>query len=291
MKRHEVPLSSSTETLGDVGEGERFPPPSSGWPGLGSDGLGPKRRHSQGRSSCPAIVLQTEEWEACESSYVSLTPGDLKGLSEVMMSLLLHMHVRERDRVLVYDFNTSLSTLVMSRFFCPGLREGACEKIKCVALCTDGLSELAARSAYVYGRWQPEVLLIRSDLLAPFRSKLPAGRLQGSNPNLRSVVVVHSDAAPWPRSSRTGPGEFNRYLLYRVDPALFMCIIEPCGGIHYPEKSYKIMEERTGSGRLKITPTFASGHSNHHLSLECETERKICSCGGTHAFRTEELVI
>lgn len=291
VERGQVPLSSAAETREDTGKGEGRLPLGSGRSSFGSDGLNPRWGHTQGRSGRPALVLQTEEWEAGGSSYVSLTPGDLAALSEVMARLLQHMGIREWDRILVYDFNTSLSTLVMSGFFCPGLREGACEKIKCVAICADGLSELAARSAFVYGRWQPEVLLIRSDLLAPFRSKLPAGRLRRSNPNLRSVVVVHSDAAPWPRSSRAGPGEFSRYLLYRVDPALFMCVIEPCGGIYYPNKAYEVVEERTGSRRLKVAPTFAPGHSSHRSSLECEARRGTCSCGRTHAFRTEELAI
>lgn len=291
MEKCRVPSSNAIETHGDPGKKDMLPALGSRRPSSGSAGLYPKVRRPYGQSGGPAVVLQIEEWEARGSSYVSLTPGDLMGLSEIMTKLLKHMGVGERDRMLVYDFNSSLSTLVLSKVFCPGLREGACEKIKCVAICTDGLSELAARSAFVYKRWQPEVLLIRSDLLALFRSKLPRSSLQRSNPNLRSVVVVHSDVAPWPRTSRAGAGEFDRYLLYRVDPALFMCVIEPCGGIFYPDKSYEIVEERGGSGKLMISPTFALGHPSHRSSLECETGQETCSCGRTHAFRTEGLEI
>lgn len=289
--RRQTLSSGATGARGGERHARESSPPSLGPSDFGSGGRNSRRRPARGQATWPAMVIQNEKWGEEESSYVPLTPGDLTGLSEVMMNLLLRMRVRERDRVLVYDFNTSLSTLVMSRFFSPGLREGACEKIKCVAICTDGLSELAARSAYVFSRWQPDSLLIRSDLLAPFRAKLPAGRLQANNPGLRSVVVVHSDAAPWPRNSRAGPGDFDRYLLYRVDPALFMCVIEPCGGMYYPDGSYEVVKEQVGLGRLRITPTFTRGHPSSPSSLECESDRRVCSCGKTHDFRTEELTI
>lgn len=253
-----------------------------------SEGRFSRSRQTGHRLRGPAMIIQTEQWEDGESSYVSLTTRDLASLSEVMTDLLLHAGLRAKKRALVYDFNTSLSTLALSRVFTPGLRKGVCEKVGCVAICTDGLSELAARSAYVYSLWQPEMLLIRSDLVSPFLSKLQAGGLQEADPNLETVVVVHNDVAPWPRRISLGPGDYDRRLLYRVDPALFMCVIEPCGGIYYPQDQYMVMVRKTGPRRLRIAPTFTARKKYHLSSLECEIGREVCSCGEKHRFKTEE---
>jgi hypothetical protein len=205
-----------------------------------------------------------------------------------MAGLLSRMHVSRGDKILVYDFNTSPSTLVLSGFFAPGLDKGACEKVGCVAICTDGLSELAARTAYVYTRWRPDHLMIRSELLAPFRAKLPSDNLVESNRELRSVVVVHTDVAPWPRKIHVGPGDFITRLLYRVDPASFMCSIEPCGGVYIPEGFYEA--DIGADGRLRVAANFAPNRPSVTTSLECVSNAK-CGCGKTHGLRTEAFAV
>jgi len=235
-------------------------------------------------------LVQTEQWEDGESPYLSLTKDDLASIASVMADLLTHLGVGAGDRVLIYDFNTSLSTLAMSRVFTPGLREGVCEKLRCVAICTDGLSELAARSAFTFRLWQPEVLMVRSELASPFLAKLQGGSLKEADPNLRTVVVLHNDVSPWPRRIGLGPGEFDRRLLYRVDPALFMCVVDPCGGVYYPRGRYDVAMEGRGRSRLSVAPAFRPGSAPYLSNLECRKGGEACRCGGKHSFVTEEPV-
>ena len=259
--------------------------------------------HKDG-SNRPTLTIQTEPWEEKDLNYLTLTPRDLESLSEVMSDLLRHVGVRNGDRMLIYDFNTSLSTLVTSRVFAPCLKEGASEKIGYTAICTDGLSELAARTAYVFTRWNPNILLIRSDLLAPFLSKIPSGGLQRSNNSLRTVIVSHADVAPWPRSIRLGDGDLERFILYRVDRSKFICIIKSCGGVHFSPSSYSVCTsqdediDNTGLnnkgkesgkiGRLTISPEFDSVGLPLVSSLCCETNTGTCSCGEIHQFKMVE---
>jgi hypothetical protein len=229
-----------------------------------------------------------ENWEEGEPAYLRLTSGDLSGLAGVVADLLGHAGVGRGSRVLVYDFNTSLSTLALSRVFTPGLNEGVCERVGCVAICTDGLSELAARSAFAYTLWQPDTLLIRSELVSPFIAKLRGKGLQEANPRLERVLVVHSDVSPWPRRIGLGAGRFDRRMLYRVDPALFACIVEPCGGLYYPEDSYRAGVPDGGSGRLEVAPSFASRKRPVVSALECRRVGGVHSCGKAHHFAAEE---
>ena len=246
-----------------------------------------------------AITVQLEPWEDGDASYVSLSRNDLANISKAMRSLLISTGLRAKDRDLIYDYNTSLSTLAMSRVFAPGLEEGVCEAVDCVAICTDGLSELAARSAYVFAQWQPETLMIRSDLVAPFWSNLKVTSLKESDPNLRTVLVLHNDAAPWPRKTRLGPGDFSRLLLHRLDPALFMCVIKPCGGLRYPESFYSVRcegerkgaDEESRQGRLAIRPNFTKGAKTFLSGLTCGTFSSRCECGEMHEFQTERLAL
>lgn len=254
----------------------------------GAEGRTQEDRFRRRQRRDPALVVQTEDWESGKTPFISLTAGDLAGLSEAMTDLLVHVGVKAKKRVLAYDFNTSLSTLALSRVFTPGLKEGVCEKLGCVAICTDGLSELAARSAYTYGLWQPEVLLIRSNLVSPFRSKLQGNGLLEADPNLETVLVLHNDMEPWPRRIDLGAGEFKRQVLHLVDPALFACLIYPCGGIYFPEKKYKIKLEKTRSGRLSVAPTFTERRRYHLSSLDCERVRAPCECGQEHQLVMEE---
>lgn len=250
-----------------------------------------------------AITIERELWEEegeGRLAYTSLSRNDLTNLSEVLLDLLTHVRVRAADRILIYDYNTSLSTLAMSRVFAPGLEEGVCEKMGSLAICTDGLSELAARTAFVFSRWQPQVLLIRSGLVAPFRSKMKTDNLKRSNPSLRTVIVSHNDVAPWPRNNQLGIGDFDRFLLYTQDPSLFMCIVKPCGGLYYPNRFYTVrcMSERERTSqksvrrKLAISPSFSK--TNRHAissSLECASPQEVCYCGSKHQFRTEELIL
>lgn len=251
---------------------------------------------SDGSEYNVAITIQQEPWEEQSPSYISLRRKDMLILSEVMQDILTRIGVRAADRVLIYDFNTSLSTLVMSRVFAPSLIEGVSERMKFVTICTDGLSELASRSAYVLSHWQPHVVLVRSDLIAPLRSKLNAS-LKESNPSLRNVIVLHNDVAPWPRNIQLGVGDFNKFLLYKVDPSLFMCIIKPCGGIYYSRKFYKVSHykrtatsETTGD-KLLIGSKFLDANRHSISSIECEGLGEMCACGETHEFRTKKLTI
>lgn len=254
--------------------------------GYGSRG---ESEHRNG-SNPPSLTIQTEPWGEKELNYITLTPGDLESLSEVMSELLRYSGVNAGDRLLIYDFNTSLSTLVTSTVFAPCLKEGASEKLGCVAICTDGLSELAARTAYVFTRWRPNILLIRSDLLVPFLSKIPSGGLRASNGSLRTVIVSHADVAPWPRNIRLGDGDLDRFLLYRVDRSKFMCIIKTCGGAYFPRSFYSVrtVRDEGKTGKLAILPDFAPDGSSLVSSLHCETNTETCSCGETHEIRVLE---
>ena len=241
-------------------------------------------------SNSPTLTIQTEPWEENDLNYITLTPADLESLSEVMSELLRYAGVRVGDRLLIYDFNTSQSTIVTSTVFAPCLKEGASEKIGCVAICTDGLSELAARTAYVFTRWRPNILLIRSDLMVPFLSKIPSGGLQGSNSSLRTVIVSHSDVAPWPRNIRFGGSDIERFMLYRVDPSKFMCIIKSCGGVYFPPSFYSVRTSRDEgkTGKLAVSPDFSPNESGSVSSLYCETNPETCSCGETHQIKVLE---
>jgi len=235
----------------------------------------------------PALIVQTEQWEEGDSPYLSLTSRDLSNLADVMADLLASVGVKAKDRVLIYDFNTSISTLAMSRVFTPGLSEGVCERLECIAICTDGLSELAARSAYTFGLWQPEVLLIRSELASPFLAKLQGRSLQEADPNLRTVVAIHNDVVAWPRQIGLGPGRFEKRILCRVDPALFMCLVKPCGGIYYPRGRYRVDLDPESGTRLRVAPAFSPGRGTLVSNLEATAGGKDCGCGEGHEFVTE----
>lgn len=240
-----------------------------------------------------SMIVQTEPWSAEEPVYISLTGNELLNLVGVMEDLLRNLDIRFGDRVLIYDYNTSLSTLVMSRVFAPGLQEGVSEKMGCRVICTDGLSELAARSAFVFNRWHPDVLLIRSDLVGPFRSSLDTSSLNESNSSLRTAVVLHSDVAPWPRNVQLGTGDFQRFLLYKMDTALFMSIIRRCGGLYYDPRFYDVVYKsgddngkKSALGKISVSPTFSQTRRYHDASLECESVQTICDCGEKHELRT-----
>jgi hypothetical protein len=87
----------------------------------------------------------------------------------------------------------------------------------------------------------------------------------------------------------TGPGDFERRLMFRADPALFMCTIKPCGGMYYPERYYRVEAEEGDGGRLAVAPTFVSRPSSFLSSLERAPDRDVCGCGEEHRFRTGEL--
>lgn len=263
----------------------------------------------QRESTQSAMIIQTEPWAEDNPAYISLSSDDLTKLSEVMTDLLESVGVKKGDRILIYDYNTSLSTLVMSRVFAPGLESGVCERLGCTAICNDGLSELASRCAYVYNTWKPDVLLIRSDVLSPFVSKLKKDGIAIEDNPPRLVIVIHSDSAPMPRLTSLGHPNFDFSLLYRVDPALFMCIIKPCGGLYFPSKYYDVSLARLAEGgaahpeskyrKLSLSPIFSSAHemitttatrtSTITSSLDCIEGPTKCKCGQSHKFRTDEL--
>ena len=212
-----------------------------------------------------SVIVQTEPWDEPNVSYIYLTRRSLDALAEVLADLMKRSGVRPGNKVLIYDFSTSLPAMVASRAYAPGLRRGSCEILGCSVMSVDGTPELAARSAFMFSMLQPEVLLIRSELVSVFRSNLEKGDMASANPYLELVLVMHPDPAPLPREVKLGPGRFSRRLLYKSDHGFFLGLLED-GSLYYPSGYYDV---GCSSGFVEVRPLFVEGGRPHRTSLEC----------------------
>lgn len=211
------------------------------------------------------MIVQAEPWDEPDVRYIYLTRRSLEALAEVLANLMDRSGVHARNKVLVYDFSMSLPAMVVSRAYAPGLRRGACEILGCSMMSVDGVPELAARSAFMFSMLQPEVLMIRSELVSVFRSNLERGDIASANPNLEIVLIVHPDPAPLPREIKLGPGVFSRHLLYKSDDGLFLGLLED-GSLYDPSGYYDV---KCSSGFVEVRPLFAKERRSHRTSLEC----------------------
>ncbi|MGC8969477.1 MAG: hypothetical protein ACP5ID_00025 [Conexivisphaera sp.] len=213
------------------------------------------------------IVLQLEPVEG-RSSYVELGPAELEGLAASVACSLRAAGVRAGDKLLVYDFSTSLASLALTRAYVPGLRAGACDEIGCSVMSLDGLPSLAARAAFFYSLMRPEALIVRRELLAPLRARLRQEGLR-SNPKLRSLIEVSRD--PLAPLTAEIPGART---LYVVDSALFLALIDGSGRVDYPADLY---ETACDGGSLSVRPSFARGLGFARTQLRCAGEEVIAS--------------
>ncbi|BBE42366.1 hypothetical protein [Conexivisphaera calida] len=191
-------------------------------------------------SARAGLIVQTETPEG-RLRYLELGPEELRGIASVLERLLRASGVEPGQRMLVYDFSTSLNVLALTRAYAPGLDAGVCDSIGCSVISLDGLSSLASRTAFFYRLLRPEVLMIRRELLAPLRAKLG-----GSIPS--SVIVTSPEPAPV-----DVPGASSVHTLYVLDGALFMAMMH---GDHamYPGDLY---ESRCDGGNISVRPRFA----------------------------------
>ncbi|MDP7982339.1 MAG: hypothetical protein RAK18_04070 [Conexivisphaerales archaeon] len=206
-------------------------------------------------SARAGLIVQTEV-RGDRPRYLELGPEELRGIASALERLLRASGVEPGQRMLVYDFSTSLSALALTRAYAPGLDAGACDSIGCSVISLDGLPSLASRTAFFYRLLRPEVLMIRRELLAPLRAKLGGS-------SLSSVIVT----SPEPVQVDV-PGASSVRTLYVLDEALFMAIVRG-GRAMYPGDLY---ESRCDDGNISVRPRFASGLGFTPTAIRCTNQ-------------------
>ena len=186
------------------------------------------------------VIVQIDAPEG-RRRYLELGPEELRGIASALERLLRASGVAPGQRMLVYDFSTSLSTLALTRAYAPGLDAGACDSIGCSVVSLDGLSSLASRTAFFYRLLQPDVLMIRKELLAPLRTKLGGSTMS-------SVIVTSPEPVPV-----NVHGASSVHTLYTLDDALFMALVSDDHAV-YPGDLY---ESRCDGENVHIRPRFA----------------------------------
>ncbi len=283
--------------LTDESDFPSIPPTTLGelqdWISSKSDPLSGRAR----QSTQPAILIQAEPWDEEYPMYIQLTRHDLNRLARILAALWRAAGIGGGTRIQLNDFGTALSTIVASRAFAPFLDAGASELTGAVPICTDGLSELAARSTYVYSVFRPDFLSIRSNLVAVFLSNLDAvDRVHFLN-ELRGLLLVHSDGSPFlMRSTVRSPDS----VLCRSDLGLFICSIKPCGGICCSDRDYfveVVSEDGTPiiapneEGRLAVTALFSEGYFviRYMTRIGAFLSHEVCTCGMRHKIKSTEI--
>jgi hypothetical protein len=165
---------------------------------------------------------------------LSFGDGELDLWAEHLVWCYRLLGVPEGATVAVCDFGTSPLSFLGSRLLMPALEAGVAERLGGRIICLDASEERVVISPAVLGRFRPDVLVVRGDVLGLL---LEVSRREGLDlaaaDGIAGIVAVGDDR-PVPR-----PGGPWRYLLLVESSLLLAPECATCGAFHLRAGVYR----------------------------------------------------
>jgi hypothetical protein len=165
---------------------------------------------------------------------LAFSEGDMDRWAEHLAWCYRLLGVGEGATIAVQDFGASPLSFLGSRLLMPTLEAGVAERLGGRMICLDASEERVLLTPAVIGQLQPDVLVVRADVLGLL---LEVGRGAGVDlAGVNGIVCVRGDG-PVGR-----PGERWRYLLYVESCLLLAPECTACRSFHLRAGFYRLRE-------------------------------------------------
>ncbi len=203
----------------------------------------------------PKVALQLEATGE-PPLWTALDPPELDRWAGVLARMWSRWGAAPGEVIAFFEYGSSPLVLLASSGYVGYLRRGAAERLGLTAICNDGVATMAVRMASIVETVGPSMLVLRSELVAPFAAALEAvgDTLAG---RVRWVALSEMEGVtPRPEVERAAQRlGVPVYRILRCDPAFLIAGECPgCRGFHL-DREYRA--EALPAGEVAVTARFA----------------------------------